>query len=265
MDERVIQNALGKISQVAQQIKQSAYNVFSPQPQPLRQPEGNMVATKWGNIPFKGPQSGQVMGGTTPSIQPSATPVPTQQPANDPNFRFAYEQLPRDQYYAMNGPRPNFQPNQPPADIGNVIRDVFPNEATKAAGLAVTENSQFDPKRKDAINYDKKTGKEKSRDRGLFQINDKTFATEMSKFGDELRGMGINNYEDMYDARKNALFAKHLYDTYGAGRWFGWQDTGYDLKGGLFSAPLRGLYAEYKKTMSPEKALKTAKKELGIE
>lgn len=270
IDDRIIQGALGKIADAARGIQQGAGNI---------QQGFNNFFNSSSNYTFKvrDPKNevlrfndeGAVLGGTSPT-GPSATPLPTptpapiQQPAGNDGFIFDYNQLPRDQYYAQHGPRPNFQPQQPPPHIGSIIREVFPNEATRAAGLAVTENSQFDPKRKDAINYDKKTGQELSRDRGLFQINNNTFAAEMSKFGDKLRGMGINSYEDMYDARKNALFAKHLHETYGAGRWFGWQDTGYDLKGGWFSAPLRGLYAEYKKTMSPEKALKKAKEELGI-
>ena len=155
--------------------------------------------------------------------------------------------MPRDQYWAMNGPRPNFQPQQPPPQIGNIIREIFPNEATKAATLAVTENSQYAPRRPDAVNIDKTTGQELSRDRGIFQVNNNTFATEMDKFGDKLRAQGINTYEDMYDPRLNAIFAKHLLDTYGAGRWFGWQDTGYNLNNGWYSKEDRGQYEVKKK------------------
>lgn len=170
--------------------------------------------------------------------QPPPQPVMQQQASADPNFRFAFETMKRDPVYAQIGPRPNFNPVQPPANIGEIFRNVFPNEATKAATLAVTENSQYDPIRPDAVNRDE-AGQELSRDRGLFQINNKTFNGEMDRYGDKLRAQGINSYEDMYDAKKNAQFAKHLLDAYGAGRWFGWQDTGYDLNNDYYSAPRR--------------------------
>ncbi len=156
--------------------------------------------------------------------------------AADPNYRFAFETQKRDQNYANLTGRGGFQPQQPPQDIGQIIRNTFPNEATTAALVAATENGTYNPTVKDNPNSDG------SVDRGLFQINNHTFNGLMQKFGDRLRTQGINSYEDMYDPAKNAAIAKMIYDQNGWGRWFGWQNKGYDLNGGYYSQPERIKY-----------------------
>lgn len=180
---------------------------------------------------------GHVSAATPAPTAPPSAPTPSA-PA-DPNYRFAYETLPRDANYAANGPRPGFQPSQPPAQIGSVIRNIFPNEATKAALIASTENAQFDPNRADNVNAG-----QGGQDRGIFQINSNTFNGLMQRRGDELKNLGINSFEDMRDPTKNAHVAKMIMSEGGAGRWFGWQDTGYNLNNNWFSAPDRGAYAE---------------------
>lgn len=222
------------------------------------------VKTKFGEVPFKGPdrkREGSVSTQPAPTMAPTATPAPAQslnpiakarETVADPNFRFAFETLPRDQYYTQNGPRPNFQPDQPPADIGNIIRHFFPKEATQAAVVAATENGTYDPKRPDNIN--KKDG---SRDRGIFQINSGTFDGLMERQGDLLRANGINSYEDMYDPWKNAFVAKLIKEGAAAYQpdinpngwtgWAGWQDTGYDINQGWYGNTDRGAYEMKKK------------------
>lgn len=231
-----------------------------PTPQPTQQPGIMEMAKQFLNSSsttssrWKEPTNEliQVKDDGVPQTVPQATPRPVQ--PNDPAFRFAYETMPRDQTWAEKGPRPGFQPAQPPADIGQVIRDVFPNEATMAALLASTENGQFDPRRKDNVNANGQ-----GRDRGIFQINENSFNGLMERQAEKLAQMGINSYEDMYDPKMNAQVAKLIKegsksynqslgkDTSGVGGWYGWQDTGYDLNKGWFSKNDRIAYEQGKK------------------
>lgn len=162
----------------------------------------------------------------------------------DPNFKFDYGALPRDKDWSQSvGPRPRFNPQQPPTNIANIIRKYFPTEATPAAAIAVSEDGGFNP-RGQGWNSDGST------DRGIFAINSNTFNGLMQRQGDVLKKAGINSYEDMYDPDKNAFVAKLLKEgsqqfnpkTNGWGGWFGWQDTGFDLNNGYFSKNDRVKY-----------------------
>jgi len=218
-----------------------------PSNETIRIDENGNKIRDFGKIDF-GNLSGQA---PAPSMSPTPMPTPTPMPspmlsqpapATNDKFRFAYEMIPRDQYWADNGPRPGFEPQQPPKAIADLIRKVFPEEATKAALLASTENAQFDPGRADNVN----DGGKGSRDRGIFQINEDTFNGLMKRRGNELKQMGVKSYQDMYDAEKNTLVAKMVLEEGGFGRWYGWQDTGYNMNGNRYSKEDRGLYEEAK-------------------
>ena len=57
-------------------------------------------------------------------------------------------------------------------------------------------------------------------DRGLYRINSNTFADFQKRKPDLLKGMGINNYEDMYDPMKNINMARMIYDEQGWDAWY---------------------------------------------
>ena len=178
-----------------------------------------------------------------PSPTPSSSAVPVSFPVSptpvstNNNFVFDFNTLKRNPKYATTGPRPGFQPQQPPANIGNLIRSTFPKEATTAALVASTENATFNPRRKDNINR-----ADGSIDRGIFQINSNSFNGLMKRRGAELQAKGIFNFDDMWDPKKNIEVARMIYDEGGWGRWFGWQDTGYDINQGYYSQPARVAY-----------------------
>lgn len=248
MDSQVIQSALVRISDTAKRIADSTYNVFNP-PQKPTQPAGNAVNTKFGQIPFQGPQNvrGAMQGAPTPTPQPTQQP----QPQGNDGFVFDYGSMPVDQEWRAKGPRPNFNPQQPPAQIGRIIRDVFPHDATAAATIASTENATFDSNRADNVNSDGTV------DRGIFQVNQNTFNGLMQRQGNKLKELGITSFDDMRDPRKNALVARMIRDgarayrpetnPEGWGGWFGWQDTGYDLNKGYYTKGDRVEHAEKKK------------------
>lgn len=171
----------------------------------------------------------------------SSTSAPTS-PSSDPNYTFAFNNIPRDVNYKSN--RSNFQPQQPPKPIGDLIRKYFPNEATTAATVAATENGTYDPKRPDNVNP------QGGIDRGIFQINSNTFNGLIQRQPHLLRSMGITSFNDMYDPEKNIATAKIIREgsrqanpqTAGWGPWYGWQNTGYNINNGYFSHPHRISY-----------------------
>lgn len=179
---------------------------------------------------------------------PQSSPPPTPNPTLDKGgFRFAYETLPRDEGWANGaGPRPNFTLKQPPSNIAQIIREIFPDEATAAAAVAGSENGRFEP----GPTADNVWNKDGSIDRGIFAINSNTFNGLMSRQGGKLKEMGINNFESMYDPRKNAQVAKMIRagskqanpQTQGWGPWFGWQDVGFDLNNDYYSKSDRVNY-----------------------
>jgi len=205
---------------------------------PTQSPEPQVKFTMNDRLPTNTPQ---------PQIQQPTIQQAQQLPQNesDPAFRFAYEMLGRDQNYSqVVGKRKGFQPQQPPKQIADLLRKYFPNEATTAAAVAATENASFEPARADNVNT---SG---SRDRGIMQINEDTFNGLKQRQGAQLKKLGINSFEDMYDPEKNMAVAKMIHEgsqqanpkTAGWGGWFGWQDTGYDINKGYFSAPHRTDY-----------------------
>lgn len=218
-------------------------------PQPKMSFDQQMASKGW----TKRPDGSFYQG---PGVQAAPVPQPTQAPsifsqpqAPDPNFRFAYENLPRDNYYAQNGPRPGFQPAQPPKPVADLIREFFPHEATAAAAVMASENATFDPNRPDNVNSDG------SPDRGIPQINKGSFDGLMQRQGRYLKSQGISSFDDMRDPRKSFIVASLIHlnsqqanpQSQGWGPWFGWQDTGFNINNNLYSAPHRGKYEVAKK------------------
>lgn len=166
-----------------------------------------------------------VVSAPTPKPTPKPTAKPTATPAKpNQSLMFDYTQYPN---------TTGFAPQQPPASIAQLIWSLFPNEATKAAIVAASENGTFNPKVKDNVNSDG------SIDRGLWQINDRTFNGLMARKPKQMQQLGINDYSQMLDAYLNSQVAKLIKDEGGWGRWFGWQNTGYDLLNGYFTSPYK--------------------------
>ena len=117
--------------------------------------------------------------------------------------------------------------------------------------MAVTENARY-LSTKEADNIWNKDG---SIDRGIFAINSNSFKGLMERQGNKLKAYDINSFEDMLDPDKNAYVAKLMRteskqanpQTNGWGRWFGWQDTGYNINNGWYSKPERIEYEVNKK------------------
>lgn len=153
--------------------------------------------------------------------RPTNMPSPMASPQPEQPFYFNF-----DKYKNTTG----FKPQQPPKPIADIIRKHFPNEATTAALLASTENALYNPKA-DGINTDQ------SIDRGIFQINSNTFNGLRARRTREMDAIGANSYDQMYDPELNTQVARMVYDEGGLGRWFAWQDKGYDLMDGYFTHP----------------------------
>lgn len=158
-----------------------------------------------------------------------------------------FKAFPNDQNGAK---RKNFTPNQPPQDIADIIKKHFGSDYAPAVLVAATENATYESKRADNVNQS-----DGSRDRGIFQINSNSFNGLMERQGKKLKDYGIASFEDMYDPDKNAYAATLIRkeskqenpQTNGWGRWFGWQDTGYNINNGWYSAPKRIDYELGKK------------------
>lgn len=200
------------------------------------------------------------LSGQAPAPSMSPTPMPTpmpspmlsqpspQAPLPNDNFKFAFDTLVKDQGWSQHGPRPNFMPKQPPKEIADIIRRVFPNEATVAAAVAGSENGRYEP----GPSADNVWNEDGSIDRGIFAINSNTFNGLMSRQGDKLKKLGIKSFEDMYDPEKNAIVAKMIREgardwspernPEGWGGWFGWQDVGFDLNKGYYTKADRVNY-----------------------
>jgi hypothetical protein len=195
--------------------------------------------------PMKAPASDSI------SSQPTPNP-----PASSTSNKIDFSQFKNNQDSAF---RKGFTPSPPPAEIADIIKKYFPDNYSQAVLVAATENAQYDPKRPDNINT-----KDGSHDRGIFQINSDTFNSWQQKAGDKLRAAGINSYDDMYDPEKNAFMARLIqqgakqwnnsqgFNTNGWSGWFGWQDTGYNLDNGWYSAPKRVAYETGKSNQKDE-------------
>lgn len=126
----------------------------------------------------------------------------------------------------------------PSREIQNLLWEYFPNEATAAATVLAGENARFDP---NAVNRNS----DGSIDYGLFQTNNQTIDELLGKpkFGDTLRGYGINNAEDVLGSIIKSIQAASVVrdyesaprwwgDTTGSApwsRWYGWQNHGYTI------------------------------------
>ena len=123
------------------------------------------------------------------------------------------------------------QINQPPENVARLIDKYFPElpEATKAA-IASDSESMYNPQAQN-INDDGTI------DRGLFQINNKTFQEYFSKFPKKMQEYGISSYDDMYDAEKNTAMAALIVnslrtlkgDRVGWEGWYGPAGKGYNI------------------------------------
>lgn len=250
----MLQNVFNKGKNMGGQVLAAATSQPTPQGSPAATPNFDQAMLAKGYI--KGEDGvyrpgNAPAGSPNPSMAPSATPYPQQ--SNDPNFRFAFETLPRDEYWTNNGPRPNFNPKQPPADIAAIIRKIFPNEATAAAAVAASEDGRYDPRAQNLWN-----APGQGIDRGIFAINENTFNGLMSRQADRLKKLGINSFEDMFDPEKNALVASIIKEgaqayrpetnPQGWGGWYGWQDVGYNMNDGWYSKEDRGQYEIGKKS-----------------
>ena len=159
-----------------------------------------------------------------------------------------FKLFPNDQKSAT---RPNFTPPQPPQDIADIIKKHFGEDYATAVLVAVTENARY-LSTKEADNIWNKDG---SIDRGIFAINSNSFKGLMERQGNKLKAYDINSFEDMLDPDKNAYVAKLMRteskqanpQTNGWGRWFGWQDTGYNINNGWYSKAERIEYEVNKK------------------
>jgi hypothetical protein len=119
---------------------------------------------------------------------------------------------------------------QPPAEVAEILKDYFPDEATQSAVVAMSE-SGYNP---DAVG----TNANKSIDTGLFQINSNTFKDFMdraNRYGinrGKLEEYGISDYSQMKNPIFNAAMAKIIKDEQGWGAWYGPKDKGYNLDQG---------------------------------
>ena len=111
---------------------------------------------------------------------------------------------------------------QPPDDIGEILRERFPDEATQAAVVAQTE-SDYNP---DAVGGPNPGG---SIDTGLMQINSDTFQDFFDRKKHLLEEYGITDYSQMKNPILNAAMAKIIKDEQGGGAWYGPKDKGYDI------------------------------------
>lgn len=132
----------------------------------------------------------------------------TQSPTNEGFFDY--------EPYRVSG---EFQPSQPPPYIANELWKTFPEEATKSALVAATENQGFDPR---AVGPTK--------DIGIMQINPKTFMDYQRRMPERLKKLGLNSIDDLFDPIKNILMAKLIHNYEGWGAWYGPPDKGFDIK-----------------------------------
>lgn len=100
-------------------------------------------------------------------------------------------------------------------DIEAIIRSEFGDQADNMIEVLKGENASWNP------TIQPKANRDGSVDRGLFQINSNTFADYQRRMGGQLKKLGINSYEDMFDPAKNAKMAKIILENQGYGAWFG--------------------------------------------
>jgi len=153
------------------------------------------------------------------------TPMPTQTPQVTPFAPPVKASEPE----ISSTPMPTVTP--PPTPYDDPISEAFGDEADNAKlvlkrtnpnGKTVGENTALDPSLDFGGNADG------SIDRGLFQINSKTYEWLSNQNPDhpaefhsqKLKELGINSFEDLKDPVKNIKMAKYIYDV--SGNWDWW-------------------------------------------
>lgn len=141
-----------------------------------------------------------VANASSSTFAPTSTPTPTPQP-EEKKWQETYSTL-----------LPVFG-----EDIDKWMRVLRWGDVKKGGKYGVDyggENLSLNP-RAENINPDG------SIDRGLFQINSKTFADFQRRKGDKLKKLGITSFDDMFDPVKNAQMAKLIWEEQGFGAWYG--------------------------------------------
>lgn len=189
-------------------------------------PETNASQMKW-PVPTEPDfvANGKVLGvrpkpqpTMSPTPTPTAMPTPTRMPTPTPMP--SVEDFPPGYFDAtLYGGPPIPQPNN---NLAAMIWELFPEEASKAATTIFTESGY----RPDAVN----TNTNGSTDIGLGQINSNTFADFLRRKPGLIMDKGIQNYEDMYDPRKNLDMMRIIRDEQGWNAWFGPKNRGYNLR-----------------------------------
>lgn len=176
---------------------------------------------------------------TQPTSTPQPTATPTPMPTANPQVIGANTQRgtyqPGDPHYmdfsGYNGYSTK-SISQPPKNIADMLFQLLPNEATKAATLSFSENVS-DPYN---INPKPNLNNDGSYDYGFFQSNDRTINELLSKkYGVELRRQGINKPQDVLGnlAKAIAVYkATQQYandaNVYPDSWWYGWQNNGFN-------------------------------------
>lgn len=168
----------------------------------------------------------------SPVAQPSPTPSPIDQRTQIAN-QIRMGQQPQIQQQPENTPAPFFDyrpyqvspgplPPQPPAPLAHTIANMFPQEATKAALTAATENGGFNPNA-----YNQNTNN--TGDYGIMQMNSGTLHDFLRRFPNSMKSIGVKTVEDLRDPMKNLSFAKLVKQSQGWGAWYGPKNRGFDL------------------------------------
>lgn len=116
----------------------------------------------------------------------------------------------------------NYEPPQPPPELAPLFFKYFPEEATKAALTAATENGGFNP---NAVNKNSNG----STDLGIFQINSDSYNDRMKHQPDVTQDISPD-YASLSDVIRNFRMAQLLQSQGGGwGRWYGPKNRGFDI------------------------------------
>jgi len=137
-----------------------------------------------------------------PMLQPSGAPQAKIEVV-EPAHKVSREEVQQQQAMPQAGP------------YGSIISKYFGDQMPNALKTLQGENSAQNPRAENKYNSNGTV------DRGLFQINSATFDDFMQRKGKQLRSMGINSFDDMFDPEKNAAMAKMIYDQQGWDGWYG--------------------------------------------
>lgn len=179
-------------------------------------------------VPTAPPSTMTVNGVPVGGGAPQAQAAPPTQDNIQTNQQVDAGQLPPEQ--RENIPQPEFvfdaspygkQIPQPPKPIADLLREIMPDDATRSAIVALTE-SGYNPQ---AMNVNRN----ESTDVGLTQINSDTFADYQRRMPGRLEEKGIQDYQEMYDPRKNIEMMKIIQEYQGWPAWYGPPAQGYRL------------------------------------